>query len=264
MIYNITRNQGKKRQVTHTSSSKYLNFKKGFSDGIPICLGYLSVSFAFGVFSVSNGLIPIEALMISMFNVTSAGQLAAVPIIISGASLIELAATQLVINMRYALMSVTLSQKLDNSVSFLNKLLIAFVNTDEVFAVASSKSGSVDKFYMFGLILSPYLGWTSGTLFGALAGDILPSALTNALGFAIYGMFIAIVIPEMKLSQSMSVCVLIAVGLGCLFEFIPFLDGVPAGFVIIICAVAAAGIMAIAAPIHTEGELADTKHPDVQ
>jgi len=192
--------------------------------------------------------------MISMFNVTSAGQLAAVPIIISGGSLVELAATQLVINMRYALMSVTLSQKLDSSVNFFNKLIISFVNTDEVFAVASSKSGTVNKFYMFGLILSPFLGWTSGTLFGALAGDILPSALTNALGFAIYGMFIAIVIPEMKTSKSMSVCVLVAISLGCLFELVPLLKAVPSGFVIIICSVIAAGIMAYVAPIQTEGE----------
>lgn len=109
-------------------------FNRGIHDGLPICLGYLSVSFAFGIFAVGNGLSGIEAILISMTTVTSAGQLAGVPIIASGGSLIELAVTQLIINLRYALMSISLSQKLDNSISMADRFLISFVNTDEVFA----------------------------------------------------------------------------------------------------------------------------------
>ena len=171
------------------------SFLKGIKDGIPICLGYLSVSFAFGIFSVESGLSILETLLISMANVTSAGQLAGVPIICGGGSLFEIAISQLVINMRYALMGVSLSQKFGKSIKIFDRFLISFINTDEVFAVASGNSGAVGKRYLYGLILTPYLGWSSGTLLGALAGNILPAAIISALGVAIYGMFIAIKTP---------------------------------------------------------------------
>ncbi len=229
-------------------------FWKGLVDGIPICLGYFSVSFAFGIFAVESGLTALEALLISMTCVTSAGQLAAVPIIGCMGSLAELALTQLVINSRYALMSVSLSQKLDENVTFLDKLLISFVNTDEVFAVAVAQYGLVSKWYMYGLMLTPWAGWASGTILGALAGNILPQVVTTSLGVAIYGMFIAIVIPEMKQSRAVAACVAIAVGLSCCFYFLPLLQAVPSGFTIILCACAASAIMAAVAPIETESE----------
>ncbi len=227
-------------------------FSKGIIDGLPICIGYFSVAFAFGIFAVSNGLTSIQALLVSMTNVTSAGQLAAVPIIAGGGTLLELAATQIVINLRYALMSISLSQKFDNSITLPHRFAIAFVNTDEVFAVASSQKGTVNKLYMYGLILTPFIGWSSGTIIGAVAGDILPAIITNSLNIAIYGMFIAIVVPEIKISRSVLSCVLIATALSCAFYFIPMLSKVPSGFSIIICALVAATIMAIVAPINIE------------
>lgn len=231
---------------------KSKNFTKGIVDGFPICVGYFSVAFAFGIFAVSNGLTPIQALLISMTNVTSAGQLAAIPIITGGGTLLELAATQFIINLRYALMSISLSQKFDDSITLKHRLLVAFVNTDEVFAVATSKRGQVNKFYMYGLILTPFLGWSSGTIIGAIAGDILPAIITNALNLAIYGMFIAIVIPEVKINNSTLKCVVIAIVLSCAFYFIPQLSSVPSGFAIIICSLVSATIMAIVSPIKLE------------
>lgn len=224
-------------------------FRKGILNGIPICLGYLSVSFAFGIFTVENGLSPAEAVMISMSCVTSAGQLAAVPIIAGYGSLWELAISQLVINMRYALMSISLSQKLDSKVTLPDRFAIAFVNTDEVFAVASGQQGRLSKWYLFGLELLPWLGWICGTALGALAGNILPAVVTDSLGVAIYGMFIAIVVPEAKKSRPVALCVLIAVVLSCLFRYMPALSSIPSGFTIILCAVAASAVMAAAAPI---------------
>ena len=231
-------------------------FVKGLVDGIPICLGYLSVSFAFGIFAVENGLTALEALFISMTCVTSAGQLAAVPIIASCGGLVELAVSQLVINMRYALMSISLSQKFDENVTTADRFAIAFVNTDEVFAVASGQYGKVSKQYMYGLEITPWLGWATGTIIGALAGNILPAVVTSSLGVAIYGMFVAIVVPEVKKSRAVAGCVAIAVALSCLFYFLPLLKTIPSGFTIIICAVAASAIMAAVAPIETEEEAA--------
>ena len=117
--------------------------KAGIRDGIPIGLGYFSVSFTFGMLAVKSGISPFHAVLISLLNLTSAGQFAGLTVIVSGASLLEMALTQLVINIRYALMSVSLSQKLDESVKVRQRLLIAYGNTDEIFAVASAKPGTV-------------------------------------------------------------------------------------------------------------------------
>ncbi len=224
-------------------------FLKGILDSIPIFLGYLSVSFAFGIFTVESGLSVLEARLISMTNVTSAGQLAAVPIIAGGGAFAELASTQFIINLRYALMSVSLSQKLHNKFTLADKLLVSFVNTDEVFAVASSKSGKVKKGYMYGLIIPPYLGWALGTFIGAAAGNILPAVVVTSLGVAIYAMFVAIVVPEAKANINTALCVLFAIVLSCIFNFVPLLKGIPAGFVIIICAISASVVFAALHPI---------------
>ena len=228
------------------------SFKKGIINGLPICFGYLSVSFAFGIFAVGSGLSILQAVIISLVNVTSAGQLAAVPIICGGGGLVELAMSQLIINSRYSLMSVSLSQKLGESIKLRHRFLIAFGNTDEVFAVASSQIENVGKNYMYGLILTPVLGWTFGTLLGAVAGNILPAIVTTSLGVAIYGMFIAIVVPQLKAERSALICSAIAVALSCCFRYLSFLSAVPSGFVVIICAVVASLIMAAVAPVKSE------------
>ena len=230
------------------------SLKKGLSDGIPICLGYLAVSFAFGISAHNAGLSVIEAFLISMSNVTSAGQLAAVPIIAAQGSLAELALSQLFINLRYSLMSVSLSQKLGKSVRLADRFLISFVNTDEVFAVASAQSGFVERKYLYGLILSPYLGWCSGTLLGAAAGRMLPEILVSSLGVAIYGMFVAIIVPEAKKSRPTLLCVVFSAAMSCAFRYIPLLSRVPQGFVIIICAVTASAIFAALYPTNSESE----------
>ena len=155
--------------------------KAGLRDGIPIAAGYFSVSFTFGMLAVQDGMSPFHAVLISLLNLTSAGQFAGLTVIVSGASLLEMALTQLVINIRYALMSVSLSQKLDSSVKTFQRMLIAYGNTDEIFAVASSKPGSVGSRYMYGLIFLPVLGWVGGTLTGAVASTLLPAAVISAL-----------------------------------------------------------------------------------
>ena len=228
------------------------SFKKGLKDGLPIGIGYLSVSFAFGIFAVENGLTVFQAVIISLLNLTSAGQLAAVPIIAGGGTLVELILSQLVINSRYSLMSISLSQKLSKNVNLPQKLLIAYSNTDEIFAVSVSNNGEVGTKYMIGLMLLPIIGWTSGTLLGAIAGNILPAMVTAALGVAIYGMFIAIVVPVAKKEKMTALCVLLAIAISCAFRYIPLLKAVPSGFTVIICAVVASVIFAIIAPVKVE------------
>ena len=227
------------------------SFKKGLKDGLPICIGYFSVSFAFGIFAIENGLTVMQAVIISLTNLTSAGQLAGVPIM-AGGSLVEIAVSQLVINSRYSLMSVSLAQKFSENVKFKDKFLLAHFNTDEIFAVATSQKGEIGTKYMCGLALLPIIGWTSGTLFGGVAGNILPTPVTAALGLAIYGMFIAIVVPVAKKEKATAICVLFSIALSCAFKYIPLLSKVPSGFTVIICAVVASAVFAIIAPIKTE------------
>lgn len=228
--------------------------QQGLKDGIPIAMGYFSVSFTFGMLAVKSGISPFHAVLISLLNLTSAGQFAGLTVIVTGASLIEMALTQLVINIRYALMSVSLSQKLDASVKVRERLLISYGNTDEIFAVASSKPGSVGTHYMYGLILLPVLGWVGGTLAGAVASTILPAAVISALGVALYGMFIAIVMPVASEHREVRIVVITALVLSSAFYYLPVLKELSSGFVIIICTVLAAGVGAVLFPIKEEQE----------
>lgn len=227
--------------------------QRGIRDGIPIAVGYFSVSFTFGMMAVQSGISPFHAVLISLLNLTSAGQFAGLTVIVSNASLMEMALTQLVVNIRYALMSVSLSQKLDDSVKMRSRLLIAYGNTDEIFAVASSKPGTVGAKYLYGLILLPVLGWVGGTLAGAVASTLLPGTVISALGVALYGMFIAIVVPPAKEHKEVRTVVLIALALSCAFYYLPVLRQISSGFMIIICTVAAAAVGAVLFPLK-EGE----------
>jgi len=225
-------------------------FTDGLKDGMPIGLGYLSVSFGFGILAASLGFSPFEAWIISATNLTSAGQVAGVGIIASMGSYLEMAVTQLVINIRYALMGLSLSQKLDNSFHTSQRLLVSYGITDEIFAVSHSKEGKLTPHYMYGMILIAFLGWTLGTLLGAAAGEILPKALTDSMGIMLYGMFLAIIIPPARKSKGVLVVVAFAAICSLIFKFLlPF---VTSGFAVIICAVAAAALGAWLFPVKEE------------
>ncbi len=228
------------------------SFKKGLKDGLPIGLGYFSVSFTFGMMAVSAGIPVWAAVLISMTNLTSAGQFAGLSIIAGAGSLVEMAMTQLVINARYSLMSLTLSQKMEKRFSIPKRLIAAFSNTDEIFAVAVNQGKEIGAKYYSGLSIIPYAGWTLGTLFGAVAGGFIPPVVNDALGLAIYAMFIAIIIPPAKKSAPIRLVIFAAVILSCLFYFVPFLKNVSSGFSIIICAVAASIIAAIVNPVNDD------------
>ena len=217
-------------------------FRQGIRHGIPIALGYLSVSFAFGMKAVGDGLTVLQAVLISMTNLTSAGQIAALPLMTGGATLAEMALTQLTINLRYALMSLSLGRKLDGRMGTPQRLIFSFANTDEIFAVASSQPGRVGKQYLYGLMITPWIGWSLGTFLGAAAGTLLPVFIRTALGIAIYGMFLAIILPPARKNRPVRFVVLTAVVLSLCFRYIPGLNTVSSGFVIIICGVLAAAL----------------------
>lgn len=227
-------------------------FLKGVKHGLPIGLGYLSVSFAFGMQCVSNGLTILQALLISMTNLTSAGQLAGLQVMITQSSLIEMALTQFIINLRYSLMGLSLGQKLGSTMNTPRRMFFAFANTDEIFAVASSQPEKLHHHYLYGLMLMPYIGWSLGTFLGAAAGQILPEFVCSALGIAIYGMFLAIILPPARKEKPVRVVVLIAIAVSLLFSYLPLLKQVSGGFAVIICAVVAAAAGAVLFPVKDE------------
>ena len=230
------------------------NTRMALRDGMPIGLGYMAISFAFGLMATAYNLTVAEAVLISVFNLTSAGQLASLPIISAGGSVIELALTQLIINLRYSLMSISLSQKLDKRITLKDRLYLSLTLTDEMFAVAIGKRETLGKRYLLTLLIYPYIGWTLGTLLGAIAGNILPDLLVTALGVSMYAMFIAIIVPAAKAEKPIALCIAISVVLSCMFKFLPLLKSIPEGFVIIICAIAVSVTMALLFPVKDDND----------
>lgn len=225
------------------------SFRKGIEDGIPIGLGYLSVSFTFGMMAVSNG-VPVEvAVLISLTNVTSAGQFSGLSLILAHGSYIELALSQFIINLRYALMSLSLTQKVDHRMKTHERAMIAYGVTDEIFALASSTYERVGKWYMAGLIAFPVACWTLGTFLGGAASTLLPEDIRGALGIAIYGMFLAIILPPAKKLRSVRIVLLLSIAMSCLFAALHTLLPISSGFVIILCTLAASAFGAYFFPI---------------
>lgn len=217
-------------------------FKKGIKSGLPIGIGYIPVSFTFGFLAVSGGLPIWVAAVISLTNLTSAGQFAGTNLIFAGAGYLEVALTTFVINIRYMLMSLSLSQKLERKTGTLARLVMAFGITDETFVVGSLRQGTLTAPFMLGLILMPIAGWNLGTLMGGCISALLPQALQNAMGIALYAMFIALIIPAAKASVHVLCIICIAVAVQCGLKYIPVCSFLSDGFRVIISTVTAAGL----------------------
>jgi len=229
-----------------------LTFRKGLRDAIPIALGYFSVSAAFGMICVNNKLPLWAAPLISLTNFTGTGQFVGSSLIASGALIIEIILTLLVINARYFLMSISLSQRLSSKITFLGRLAIAFGNTDEIFAVAMQQNRILNIRYMYGLIICSFSGWLGGTVAGTLVGSIMPIDLVSAMGIAIYAMFIAIIIPPLKKSKPIMVVVAIAAVLNCILTYTPALSALGSSWGVIISGIVAAALGAILFPQEME------------
>ena len=226
------------------------SFLRGARDGVPICLGYVSVAFVFGMMCVESGLSPLMAALISMTNLTSAGQFAGLTLLLANAPLFEIGVTTLVINLRYTLMSLSLSQKV--RLNGWQRAIISFGNTDEVFAVCMQQKGPVTAPYLAGLVLCVYAGWAGGTILGATVAGALPEMVRSALGLAIYGMFLAIIVPPARKVRPVLFAVLLSAAVSSLFYYAPLLRELSRGWVIILCAVGVSALMAWKFPVPAE------------
>ena len=220
--------------------------------GMPVCIGYFSVSFGFGAMAVTQGLSILNAILISATNLTSAGQFAGLTVIVAGATLLEMILTQLVINSRYALMSLALGPRLGPEVGIGKRLIAAFFNTDEIFALGMARKEKLTAAYFIGAGTVAAIGWTAGTALGAVASSLLPESVQLAMGVLLYGMFIAIVVPQARQEKPILVSVIAALVLSCLFTWVPGLNTVSSGLAIVICTVLAAALCAVLFPVEQE------------
>lgn len=231
---------------------KFNTYLSGLRRGFPVGIGYLSVSFGFGAMAAANGVRALDAALISLTSFAGAGQVAGLTLMIAQVTLWEMILTLVVINSRYALMSLALSQKLGEKLGFFQRLVIAVFNTDEIFALLMAERMALSTSYIAGLGTCPLLGWTAGTLFGALAGSVLPPLLRSAAGVMLYGMFVAIIMPPARKERPVLITVVLALVLSCMLHWTPVLSDISSGIAIVICAVVAAGVCAFLFPISDE------------
>ena len=229
-------------------------FVRGMRDGIPICLGYFAVSFALGIAGRGVGMNAVQAFVMSLTMVASAGQFAAINLIGAGAGIIEMITTTIVVNLRYLLMSCSLTQKLSPETKLLHRLALSYCMTDEIFGLSISVDGFLRPVYTYGITVISVSGWCLGTVLGVVAGNILPALVTNALGVAMYGMFLAIIIPPAKENHFLGALVAVSMAASGLLSILPYLKAISSGFRVIILTILIAGIAAVIHPIEEPGD----------
>ena len=234
---------------------KKQEFLEGIRDGIPICLGYFSVSMAFGLTAVLSGVPVWAAVVISLTNLTSAGQFAGMNLLAAQGLLVEIGFTTLIINLRYFLMSISVSQKVEVGMTMKERLAVSFGITDEIFAVSMQRTKELTSAYMAGLIILPVVGWTGGTFVGAVATSFMPEALSNALGIALYGMFIAVIVPPAREHKNVLFTVVAAIAASVACTYLPVIKNLSGGWRIILITVAVCLLAAWLFPVEEkEGE----------
>jgi len=231
------------------------NYLLGLKKAIPVAIAYLAVSFTFGLAARRIDLPLWFASLLSATNLTSAGQFTGIELLRLGAGYLELSLAVFVINLRYALMSFSLSQQVTIRIKPATRFAMSLFLTDEVFALASEKGSAVTPAYYFGLSTLPYLGWQLGTLAGYLLGGVFPASVIAAAGIAIYCMYIAIFLPPMKKHKGIAVAVLAGAAISCGLYYIPYLNKIPMGFRVILAAVVATVAAAALFPRTDEKEI---------
>ena len=217
-------------------------YKKGLRDGIPIAMGYFAVAFTLGITAKNIGMTPVQAAVSSML------------LHASGTGYLEMVMTTLIVNLRYLLMSCALSQKAGAEMGVGHRMIVSQYITDEIFGIASAVEGKLNPFYNYGAATVAGPGWTAGTFLGALLGTALPDRIGRALGVALYGMFIAIIIPPAKKSRIICGIVVLSMLASYLFSILPGVREISEGFKIIILTVAIAGFAAWKFPVREEAE----------
>lgn len=228
------------------------DFFEGMRDGLPIGLGYFAVSFSLGIVAQVAGLNAIQGFIASFFNLASAGEYALFTSIQAKATYIEIAFITFIINARYLLMSCSLSQKFSPDTKFIHRFFVGFAVTDEIFGITIGREGYISPVYNYGAMLLAVPMWSIGTSLGILAGNILPVRAVSALSVALYGMFIAIIIPAAKKNMAVMAAVISSFILSYAFTLVPFLKDISGGTKTIILTILISAVIAIIKPVEDD------------
>ena len=235
-----------------TKKIKNIGFYEGLRDGVPIALGYFAVAFSLGITARKAGLNALQGFISSVLNHASAGEYAEFTVIQAGAPYVEMALIILVTNARYLLMSCALSQRFDPKTGLLHRILVGFGITDEIFGASIARKGAVDPWYHYGAMLVAIPAWSLGTAIGIVAGNILPVSVVSALSVALYGMFLAIIIPPARKDRIVAVLVVISFVLSFLCSYLPGISALSEGTRTILLTVAISGAAAVLFPVRQE------------
>lgn len=237
-------------------SNKKVIFQ-GMKDGIPIALGYFAVSFSLGIVAKNIGITPLQGFFVSLFCRASAGEYAGYTMIAASASFIETIIVCFIANARYLLMSCATSQRVSEDLSLLHRIGISFGLTDEIFAISIAREGYLNPFYTYGALIVAAPCWALGTMTGIIAGSIMPERLVSALSVALYGMFLAVIIPPIRKEKIIGVIIVICFALSYAFTRVHYFDGISSGTKTIIMTVVISSIAAILFPRNEEESLDD-------
>ena len=230
------------------SKENIKSFRSGLKDGIPIGLGYLAVSFSLGIAAKTAGLTPMQGFVVSLLCMASAGEYVGFLSIAAGAAYAEIAIATLIANARYLLMSTAMSQRMESKLPMHHRLLMAFGITDELFGIAIARPGYLNPYYSYGAFLTSAFPWALGTSLGIIAGNILPLRLVSAFSVALYGMFLAIIIPPAKKDKVIGVLVIICFIASYIATCIPYVKNLTDGTRTIILTILIASLAAIFFP----------------
>lgn len=229
-----------------------LQFKKGWHAALPICIGYFAVSFTLGITARNAGLTWFEAALMSLLNNTSAGQAAGIAIIGNDGSYTEIILSQVIINLRYMLMSAALAQKLKPGTGICKRLGMSFEISDEIFGISILQDGFLNAYFTIGAIVCACPGWVAGTALGVVVGNILPANVISALSLALYAMFIAVIVPPARHSLLLLILIIISMLSSLIFDLIPFLSSISYGTKIIILTLVISALAALVFPVKEE------------
>lgn len=225
------------------------SFLAGLRDGVPIGLGYFAVAFTLGITAGKAGMNALQSSLMSALMLASAGEFAAISMIGSGAGFMEMIITTVVINMRYLLMSSALSQKVQQNRPFPHRIFMSYAVTDEIFGISMAVPGKLNPFYQYGAACVAAPGWVLGTFLGTVVGMILPAPVMSAMSVAIYGMFLAVVIPPARKDKIIAAVVVVSMAVSFLFQSIPGLKNISSGFQIILLTVLISAAAAVLFPV---------------
>lgn len=226
--------------------------REGFRDGIPIGLGYLAVSFSLGVAARNAGLSAFQGFLVSLLNNASAGEYAGFTVIAANGAYFEIFLMTLIANARYLLMSCALSQKFSPDTPLIHRIFVGYDVTDEIFGITIARPGMLDPFYSYGAILIAAPAWAGGTALGVIAGNLLPARAVSALSVALFGMFLAVIIPPARKNRVIALFVLVSFAASFAATYLPLISQLSGGTRTIILTVLISAIAAILFPVSEE------------